>query len=238
MTTYPVERMDPAPYSKFAAAAEGAKKMGPQVPSRVGMLIIYTPALMVAVRQGLELDQGLGSVPGLVAALLFTHFLKRVCEVLFLHRYSGGMPLAAACMIGIFYALTTLLENVAVRTEEAAGEHPGLVVLGGLLFVVGEVGNFYHHWLLATLRRGGTAATGGYQVPQGGLFTLVNSPHYFFELVAWYGIAAVARQLNVLLVAVSMTGYLAGRSVGVTEWYQKSVPGVPASRRHLVPCVF
>lgn len=235
-TTYAAERMDPAPYSKFAQISEAGKK-GRTVGSRTGMLIIYTPALLLASQMSTDGGQGVSDVPGLVATMLCAHFLKRVCEVLFLHKYSGGMPLAMACMIGLFYALTALLENYAVRTDAALSGPPGFTSLGSLLFLIGEAGNFYHHWLLAQLRKDKRTDV-GYTVPQGGLFPYVNSPHYLFELVAWYGIAVAARQLNVLLVAVSMTGYLAGRSVGVTEFYRKNVQDFPASRKHLVPLLF
>mmetsp|Transcript_347 Transcript_347/g.622 ORF Transcript_347/g.622 Transcript_347/m.622 type:complete len:265 (-) Transcript_347:233-1027(-) len=241
-STYSAERLDPSPYSKFAPIAKAGKKMGPSIPSRIGMLIIYSPALVLAWLQCLVPGAwGTASVPGLVSVMLCIHFLKRVLEVLLLHRYSGGMPSGMACMIGVFYSLGALLVNAAVRTEAAghtATGPPGLAAwLGALVFAVGQAGNFYHHWLLARLRKDGAKST-GYAVPQGGLFPCVNSPHYLFELVAWYGIAVAASQLNVLLLAVSTTGYLAGRSVSATEWYRKTIQGFPASRRNLVPFLF
>lgn len=44
---------------------------------------------------------------------------------------------------------------------------PELATIGSLMFVVGQLGNLYHHYLLATLRKPGEK---GYKVPRGGLF--------------------------------------------------------------------
>lgn len=55
---------------------------------------------------------------------------------------------------------------------------------------VGEAGNFCHHRILASLRANDGDTK--YVPPSGGLFDLVAAPHYFFELVAWWGIGMVA----------------------------------------------
>ena len=52
--------------------------------------------------------------------------------------------------------------------------------VGLALFGVGLLGNFYHHYLLATLRSPGETK---YKVPRGGCFEYVAAPHYFFELL-------------------------------------------------------
>ena len=71
------------------------------------------------------------------------------------------------------------------------------------------------------------------------MFELVTMPHYFFELVAWLGIALVAQQANALLVFAGMVSYLSGRAVATTQWYMgKFGKSWPASRRHIVPFLF
>merc|ERR1712070_821433 len=125
---------------------------------------------------------------------------------------------------------------------------------GILLFVVGQIGNLYHHWLLATMRRPAAAAStsadraaGGsapaqekaYVIPRGGLFELVTMPHYFFEILAWIGIALSTQQLNAFLAAAGMASYLSGRAVATSRWYQSKFGNDwPVQRRHLVPFIF
>ena len=85
----------------------------------------------------------------------------------------------------------------------------------------------------------GTPSMSTYKVPSGGLFSLVTMPHYFFEVVAWLGVALAAQQLNALLVAGGMASYLSGRAVASTRWYkQRFGKAYPASRKHMVPFVF
>lgn len=60
-------------------------------------------------------------------------------------------------------------------------------------------------------------------------------PHYFFELVAWFGIAVTSQDLNVFLVFMSMFSYLLMRSKATKEWYLTNIQGFPKDRKLLVP---
>merc|ERR1712159_294153 len=70
------------------------------------------------------------------------------------------------------------------------------------LFAVGVIGNLYHHYLLATLRKPGEK---GYKVPRGGCFEYVAAPHYFFELLGWAGVALVSQHALSVGIFVAMT---------------------------------
>ena len=70
-----------------------------KIPSRVGMTLLYTPAMLVfpyAAAFGLW---GHGADIGIVGALVTLHFAKRVLECLFLHRYSGTINVGSTLMI-------------------------------------------------------------------------------------------------------------------------------------------
>lgn len=253
------EIINPAAYSKFSCDT------GPSatVSGRAGMLIIYSPALLACTLQLVRLGYD-GGLPALVALLLFLHFAKRELEVLFLHDYSGGMELQVCMPIGVFYTLVSaIIFYAAGLAPLAQGLH---VVVGVVMFIVGELGNFYHHWLLAVTRNSqGTPRAGppkilrslsvpliprsvtrtmvgsgrNYFIPAGGLFEEVTMPHYFFELIAWYGIFVVAPRLNILLVCTGMTSYLSGRAASTTKWYkEKFGEKWPKRRKHLVPFLY
>ena len=109
------------------------------------------------------------------------------------------------------------------------------------LFAVGLSGNFYHHYILATLRGSSSESDiKKYVAPRGGLFNYVAAPHYFFELIGWLGVAVVAQQLNAFLVFTSMTSYLSGRAVNQNMWNRKKFEADewPESRKNLVPFLF
>lgn len=62
-------------------------------------------------------------------------------------------------------------------------------------------------------------------------------PHYFFELIAWLGVALASQQLNSFLVFCSMFSYLAGRSEATQAWYKSNIKDYP-ERKNLVPFIF
>lgn len=117
-------------------------------------------------------------------------------------------------------------------------------------FSIGELGNLYHHYILSTLRKDGPVKSNSaakkddsfdikanYSVPTGGLFDYVTMPHYFFELIAWLGIACVSQDINVYLVFASMFTYLLTRAKATKTWYLKNVDNYPKSRNVLVPFI-
>ncbi|KAK9828921.1 hypothetical protein WJX72_002790 [[Myrmecia] bisecta] len=160
--------------------------------------------------------------------LLAFHFLKRELEVLFLHQYSSRAELEAVSTAGIGYTLLT------VQVPDHAYEQLPLLV-GLAMFVTGELGNFYHHYLLASLRSTGQH---GYVLPTRGLFDRVSCPHYLFEIIAWVGIATVSQHLLNLLSAFGMGSYLLGRAAATTHWYRQKFDDYPKDRKHVLPYVF
>jgi hypothetical protein len=201
------------------------------------MLIIYTPALLVSLISFLT-SQSLNGREHLSSFLLILHFGKRVLEVSFLHKYSGTMPLSIASLIATTYAITSGSVLLQQRTVTAYGG--GLPVIALLGFVVGQAGNFYHHYLLASLRRSGTkgqVVSSRYVLPSGGLFSLCVSPHYFFEVISWFSFGAVCHHLNAYLAALGMACYLAGRSVSNQRWSEDKFDGWKR-KKNMIPFIF
>ncbi|GMI41463.1 hypothetical protein TeGR_g5045, partial [Tetraparma gracilis] len=219
----------PTPYSKFAAGSAEALPL--PVPSRAGMLLIYSPALLAA---SLYLSSPLASTP-LPPALLAAHFGKRVLETLFLHRYSGTVPLPVAGFVGGYYAFVAY---VCAEASLQAAATPAMRVAGAALFAVGSAGNLYHHHLLASLRSPkakSAASKAKYVLPTGGLFEYVAAPHYLFELLAWLGLSLTVHHAHVYGVLASMTSYLAGRAVSQNRWNREKFGEEWGGRRNLIP---
>ena len=217
------------PYSKFATK----QSLSLKVSSRIGMLLIYVPS---AVYSMYELISPMVNIDNqrhfILTACLFAHFAKRIFETLFIHKYSGHTSGSVAAFIGIYYAILTW---IVINFQNQSIISPDVYIPGLVIFLIGEIGNAYHHILLSRLRRG--SGENIYVSPTGGLFKFVATPHYFFELVAWYGIALIAQQGNALLVAMSMTSYLVGRSVATNKWNKINIPGYE-DRKNIIPCLF
>ena len=178
------------------------------------------------------------------------HFGKRIFESLFIHIFSNRAPvqlseLLLGPLIGGYYAFLNLnslyyqnMVNVSYYNNCQLSFY-----FGSALFVIGEFGNFLHHWYLRVSRLRGkengaiTDDTGKYVIPQGGLFSLIWTPHYFCELIAWYGIAITSKHLNFYLMAGSYTSYLIGRAIATKEWYIKKFKDRCPNRNAIIPFV-
>merc|ERR1712232_463509 len=205
-----------------------------------GMTIIYAPALIV-----LTVILGFGSsvdflpTPTLACLLCAIHFAKRCAEVKFLHKYSGSVGLGVSSFIGTYYALISfLISSVANPSPSDISVYIGTILLG-----IGLVGNFYHHYLLANLRKtdnDSSSSNKRYVVPKGGLFEYVAAPHYLFELLGWLGIAIVAEHGNAFLVFTSMSSYLGGRAVAQNRWNHEKFGEEEWSngKKNLIPFLF
>jgi len=163
-------------------------------------------------------------------------------QVLFVHRYSGSMPLDTAATIASSYLLSTATMIYAQHlSHDLPDPAVDLLYPGVLVFAVGLAGNFYHHYLLSRLRAdagsGGGGGDKGYKIPRGGLFGLVTCPHYLFEILAFFGFAMIAQTLYALAVATGTAAYLAGRSCATRRWYRSKFQEFPARIKALLPYV-
>mmetsp|Transcript_14418 Transcript_14418/g.31577 ORF Transcript_14418/g.31577 Transcript_14418/m.31577 type:complete len:291 (-) Transcript_14418:85-957(-) len=213
------------PWSKFGIGYKFKRPCSAQV----GMLIKYIPAFLYAGWMALH-----GAWP--MATLMLLLFGKRIVEVALLHDFTGAPTeeLTASVAIAGIYTF-----QAWIMIKGGLGVSGPLVSIGGILFVIGQAGNLYHHILLRSLRRKPDGKYGKYHVPEGGLFDLVACPHYLFEIVSWASIALLAGTAPAWCVLFCTGGLLTGRSVATTKWYQKRFGAdYPAGRRHIVPYLF
>jgi very-long-chain enoyl-CoA reductase len=235
-----------AGYSKFAHPERKFK-----LKSRLGMVILYSPGLAASLYYLATVPRVGGNGRELAtASLLALHYGKRVLECLFLHKYSGSMDGDFLIPVSTFYALTAVLYAHQQKTVESyQGAHSQLLYrMGVALALFGQMGNFYHHYLLTKLRDKDSCAEdtpsqspsrrAAYKIPSGGLFRFVTMPHYFFEIIAWFGLACVTQHFNAFLAVLDMISYLGGRSVANTRWYKSKFENYPSDRKHLVPFIF
>lgn len=135
LTQYAAEKKDSGKYSKFASNLVESSSKGDDklVPSRIGMLIIYTPALIVSAAFCLGLPTRFVNPAvaetSLASMMIFIHFLKRDLEVLFLHKYSGNTLLGLARFIGFYYALGSFAV-ASVAPSELSDSTTSTVAIG------------------------------------------------------------------------------------------------------------
>jgi len=243
-------------FSKFANSKPGSPST--QIPSRVGMFVAYAPAFLICtlflfskldwphassflqklgflqLSKSLNLHKEAKSRFIILATALAIHFLKRVMEVLFIHRYSGGMTIDTFIFLplGYIFIVGNLFYDLQLSEEYLGCPSVNLIPLGIVLFMVGITGNFYHHYLLSKLRKDGQKQ---YCVPQGGLFGYVVCPHYFFEVIEFLGVAFICQTPFAFCVVTMMFFGLVGRSISTKSWYMKKFEDFPSHRKALIP---
>ena len=90
------------------------------------------------------------------------HYAKRLLEVVFVHKYSGKMPLMTSLFMSLNYSFIgycfgSILHSDSDRYKKLEEEHGGVDLwsaVGMSLWLIGMGGNAWHHWLLARARKG------------------------------------------------------------------------------------
>lgn len=156
---------------------------------------------------------------------------------MFIHKYSGGMAVDSAFVISSSYFSSTALmlysQNFTLGLTEPSFD---LKFIGIVMFVVGIIGNLYHHILLAKLRKEDRKKE--YKIPKGGLFDIIICPHYLFEILVFWSFFLISQTIYSFSFAMATTFYLVGRSYATRSWYLSKFEDFPKHIKALIPFVF
>jgi 3-oxo-5-alpha-steroid 4-dehydrogenase 1 len=109
-------------------------------------------------------------------------------------------------------------------------------LLGIVLFVTGMAINCHSDAILRKLRR----ASSKYQLPKGGLFEYVSAPHYFGEILEWFGFAVACNFSTPSCAFLVFTACnLIPRAIAHHAWYQTVfADSYPAKRKAVIPFIW
>lgn len=219
------------------------------MPPRKHNSISYSLALLVFVAVFIARHEHGGqaraslSTPALLGfAMWCLHFVRRTAESAWVHRYSKPrVPLGDVLIEYVYYGGFAAWNAVSLTPLHRPASVSWLVVLGGVLFVVAELGNARAHRMLRDLRPAGSKAR---LIPRGFLFEWVSSPHYLFEILSWVGFALVTQTWAACAFVVVGACILGAWAHARHVAYRKDFDGregreaYPESRRALIPGVF
>lgn len=221
----------PAEYFGMAMMNYSKFRTGKGFPGWVGMAFLYFMPIVAMTLVAWSYLPTASLVQWAVYLAVAIHFGKRVLESLFLHRYSGPIDLFTTSLIATFYSLAAGMLGWVNNNPLPAPDV--WFYVGILLFVVGIAGNFYHHKLLADLRKNSL----DYFIPKGGLFKYVVCPHYLFEIITFLGIALLSRHLVAWIILLFIVFYLIARALRVLKWYHEKIKDFPKDRKAILPFV-
>lgn len=179
----------------------------------------------------------------IAAACWSFHYIKRILETIFVHRFSHAtMPITNLFKNCSYYWGFALYVGYYIN-------HPlytpplfkdAQVYAGLLAFLFSELGNFSVHIALRNLRPPGTNER---KIPKPTsnpftwLFNYVSCPNYTYEIAAWLSFSVMTQALPALLFTASGGGQMILWALGKHRNYRKEFANYPRQRKAIIPFV-
>jgi len=183
------------------------------------------------------------TVVKLACACWTAHYLKRILETLYVHRFSHGtMPLMNLFKnCGYYWGFTAFVAyfmNHPLYMPPTFGTIQ--IAIGFIGFVVAEIGNYSIHAALRDLRPPGTKER-KIPMPNGNpltnMFNLVSCPNYTYEALAWFSFSVMTQCVPALIFNAVGLYQMSVWAIGKHNNYKKEFPNYPKSRRAIMPFV-
>lgn len=171
------------------------------------------------------------------------HYLKRILETLFVHRFSHStMPLFNLFKnCSYYWGFTVFVAyslNHPLYTPPFFGA-PQLII-GLAAFLLSEVGNLSIHLSLKNLRPAGSNAR-KIPFPDSNpftkLFNLVSCPNYTYEAAAWFSFAILSQSFPALMFGVVGLCQMSLWALGKHRNYKKEFSEYPRDRKAILPFI-
>ncbi|KAK2723020.1 very-long-chain enoyl-CoA reductase-like [Artemia franciscana] len=225
------------------------KDLGPQVAWKTVFLAEYAGPLFVYLwvytRPWLlygdtkETEKPL--VVDVAVACWSTHYLKRILETLFVHRFSHAtMPLRHLYRNCAYYWIFALYVAYHINHPLYTAPSEKQVYASLAFWLFCETGNFSIHWLLRNLRPAGTKER---QIPKPTgnpfttLFNVVSCPNYTYEAGSWIAFSIMTQCLPALLFTLAGFYQMTVWALGKHRNYKKEFKDYPRNRKSIVPFV-
>uniref|UniRef100_A0A2I9LPX6 very-long-chain enoyl-CoA reductase n=1 Tax=Centruroides hentzi TaxID=88313 RepID=A0A2I9LPX6_9SCOR len=225
------------------------KDLGPQIgwttvffweyfgPLLMYLLCYFRPRLLY----GEDASRKMETVVKIAAVCWTVHYVKRILETFFVHRFSHGtMPIRNLFRNCSYYWMFAFFIgyyiNHPLYTPPSLGK---LQVHFGLIgFVLSEIGNFSIHIALRNLRPPGSRER-KIPRPTSNPFTLafdyVSCPNYFYEVYAWIFFSIMTQCLVAFLFALAGFYQMAVWALQKHRNYRKDFPDYPKQRKAIIP---
>lgn len=223
-----------APYGRFTRNG-----WGPQINSRLGWVLMESPALLTfVVLYGLG-DRRSNPLAIVFLALWVAHYAHRA--LIYPYRLRTSRPsitvwvvVMGACFnVGNGYLNARYLFTLGPDLQVSWMLDPRFVV-GVLVFLFGYALNRHSDRVLIGLRG---REDEGYKIPTGGGYRLVSCPNYLGEVIEWGGWALLCWNLGALAFLVWTTANLAPRAIKTHQWYREHFADYPQDRKALLPFI-
>jgi protein-S-isoprenylcysteine O-methyltransferase Ste14 len=211
---------------------------GPSLPNRLAWFVMELPALVAILYFLFGTPQAAHPAVWIPLGFWLVHYAYRTLIFPALMRPSDKTFPVVLVAFAIAFNLLNGFNNADALLDKGttAQAWPDLSFwVGSGVFFAGFVMHVHADTVIRRLRKPGDSS---YQIPHGGLFRWISSPHYLGEIIQWIGWAAMTWSLAGLAFALFTICNLAPRAVANQAWYKARFPNYPVQRRILIPGVF
>ncbi len=202
---------------------------GPMLNARFGWVLMESPSVFVfALIWVRNPDFGQPLVLAL-GTLWLLHYVQRTFIFSLLMKGRGKQQPWLTAGLALLFNLFNAPGNAAALRQRPFDL---AFFIGASLFLAGFAVNVQSDSILRALRG---PADEGYKIPRGGLYGLITSPNYFGEIIEWVGFAIAAQTLAAWAFAIFTFANLAPRAASHHQWYRKTFPDYPQTRKALLP---
>ena len=177
------------------------------------------------------------------------HFMRRTLEVLFVHQYKRRMPIVESIGAPVYYWFFAIWIAWSMRPESGYEQSfLALVILGSIIFFIGETGNCVCHIQLRKFRDEKRptymSSASRHVLPHGLLFNQVSCPHYFYEILSWTGFFlatwTLAAVLFLLATIITLVVYARKKHKAYLQEFDGKDGSelYPANRTALIPFIY
>ena len=225
----------PAPYGKHFRIG-----WGPTVPSRLGWILMESPASLGLLLWFILGEHSLQPVSILFFIVWQIHYGHRAFVYPFLIKDKDKpIPVPVVAMAFCFNIINTYLIG-RFLFQFSGGYNISWIwdvrfVIGVVFFFAGFVINQKSDSVLRNLR---TSTESGYQIPYGGMYRWISCPNYFGETLEWIGWALATWSVPGLSFAVWTIANLVPRARSYQNWYLNRFPEYPKERKVLIPKIW
>ena len=223
-----------APYGRHSMSS-----WGPSLPSRLGWILMESPAVYLMLLFLLFFNKSLGIIEITFTLIWMVHYVHRS----FIWPARAKLEGKEITLVVVLLATLFNIVNVYIQgswiflfgSYEKEWLWSPFFIIGLSIFLMGLYINIKSDNILIKLREDYGS---GYHIPKGFLFNKVSNPNYFGEILEWLGWFILTLSPACLVFFIWTMANLIPRAKSNHEWCLENIKDYPRDRKKIIPFIY
>ena len=212
---------------------------GPSMPSRLGWILMESPAVYLMLLFLLFFNKSLGIIEITFTLIWMVHYVHRS----FIWPARAKLEGKEITLVVVLLATLFNIVNVYIQgswiflfgSYEKEWLWSPFFIIGLSIFLMGLYINIKSDNILIKLRED---LGSGYHTPKGFLFNKVTNPNYFGEILEWLGWFILTLSPAGLVFFIWTMANLIPRAKSNHEWCLENIKDYPRDRKKIIPFIY